>query len=256
MGEEAPKSATKAGKNIPLNGIDVLSYAFSFVFGYLFNVLFRVAAGQNTTVIIARPSTSVEEKWNDQARHPEELEQVAEACLVCSKHKADDVEVLECEKVSGLVGISAVPCLCHISARAHSILNASARPYRACQKENGFAITVCPSRELRYKVMRWTIKRFCLPSPQTRRTELTIWEGRGKQVPLEGLVSDLTLYRDYCSELTSFVQRRRKRNSSLFRLVYLFKRLYGSHSTHVMLSLCMLLYLYKRTDFFPRCGRP
>lgn len=85
---------------------------------------------------------------------------------------------------------------------------------------------------------------------------MTIWEGRGKRVRSEVLVSDLTLCHNCCCELTSFAQRRRKRNSSLFGVMYLFKRLYGSHSTHVMLSLCMLLlYLYKRTDFFPRCGR-
>ncbi|EIW75324.1 RCC1 BLIP-II [Coniophora puteana RWD-64-598 SS2] len=77
LGPEEPKSTSKPTRHMPLSGIDVLS----------------VAAGQNTTYILARPSAS----FSDLPRHPYEVE-APELCMVCEVDKGDDDPALECDK--------------------------------------------------------------------------------------------------------------------------------------------------------------
>ena len=54
----------------------------------------RVAAGQNTTFFIAKPS----EKLSDLPRHPFEME-APELCVVCNQDTGDDPNLLVCERV-------------------------------------------------------------------------------------------------------------------------------------------------------------
>lgn len=54
----------------------------------------RVAAGQNTTYFLAKPS----EKLSDFPRHPLDME-APEQCVVCNQDTGDDDSLLECEKV-------------------------------------------------------------------------------------------------------------------------------------------------------------
>ncbi|KAF9524401.1 regulator of chromosome condensation 1/beta-lactamase-inhibitor protein II [Crepidotus variabilis] len=77
LGVEEPKSSTKPTKNQPLGGLEV----------------FDIAAGQNTTVFIARPSN----KFSDMPRHPEEVE-APERCIICNKDHGEDDSPLECDK--------------------------------------------------------------------------------------------------------------------------------------------------------------
>lgn len=76
LGPEENKSATKPTKNKPLLGLDVID----------------VAAGQHTTLIIARPSDELSER----PRHPMDVD-APEGCMGCGKADDDD-ELLECEK--------------------------------------------------------------------------------------------------------------------------------------------------------------
>lgn len=107
LGPEEPKSATKPTEHKPLKGIDVISYVlFSALrigtnFFDLFSI-YRIAASQNTTLFLARPTG---EKFSELPRHPEEVE-APETCLKCN---GEDGELLECEKVAG---ISKYPNLC------------------------------------------------------------------------------------------------------------------------------------------------
>ncbi|KAJ3517000.1 hypothetical protein NLJ89_g772 [Agrocybe chaxingu] len=77
LGPDEPKSATKPTRNIPLVGIDV----------------FDIAAGQNTTVFLAKPT----EKFSDMPRHPEEVDAPA-YCVKCNKDNGEDDSPLECDK--------------------------------------------------------------------------------------------------------------------------------------------------------------
>jgi hypothetical protein len=76
LGPDEPKSATKPTMHQPLAGIQV----------------FSVAAGQHTTLFLAKPS----EKLSDLPRHPEV--DAPELCLVCNKDNGDDDPALECDK--------------------------------------------------------------------------------------------------------------------------------------------------------------
>lgn len=75
LGVDEPKSATKPTKNVPLTGVQV----------------FDVAAGQNTTVLIAQPN----EKMSDLPRHPDV--DAPEICVVCNRER-EDSEPLICDK--------------------------------------------------------------------------------------------------------------------------------------------------------------
>ncbi|EIN06350.1 RCC1/BLIP-II [Punctularia strigosozonata HHB-11173 SS5] len=77
LGSDQPKSATKPTKHVPLEGVDV----------------FQIAAGQNTTLFLARSN----EKLSELPRHPEEVDP-PEVCVVCNDDKGEDVPLLECEK--------------------------------------------------------------------------------------------------------------------------------------------------------------
>ena len=55
----------------------------------------RVAAGQNTTFFLAKPS----DKLSDLPRHPLDME-APELCVVCKQDTGDDDSLLECEKAS------------------------------------------------------------------------------------------------------------------------------------------------------------
>ncbi|RDB27916.1 Protein RCC2 [Hypsizygus marmoreus] len=77
LGPDEPKSATKPTRNLCLVGIDV----------------FDIAAGQNTTLILARPN----DKLSDLPRHPVELD-VAPLCVTCGKEKGEDDSPLACDK--------------------------------------------------------------------------------------------------------------------------------------------------------------
>ena len=54
----------------------------------------RVAAGQNTTLFLAKPS----EKYSDLPRHPFDM-MAPEYCVICSKDTGDEDPPLECDKV-------------------------------------------------------------------------------------------------------------------------------------------------------------
>ncbi|GJE93212.1 RCC1/BLIP-II protein [Phanerochaete sordida] len=77
LGPDEPKSATKPTQNKLLAGIQIL----------------QVAAGQNTTFFIAKPS----EKLSDLPRHPFEME-APELCVVCNQDTGDDPNLLVCER--------------------------------------------------------------------------------------------------------------------------------------------------------------
>ncbi|KIK55454.1 hypothetical protein GYMLUDRAFT_76531 [Collybiopsis luxurians FD-317 M1] len=112
LGPDEPKSSTKPTKHVPLEGIEVM----------------QIAAGQNTTVFLVKPSSSAlptkdskpsaisvsngdsgvkdgaadpadpEDKYSDRPRHPEDLEDVPELCMVCNKDNGEDDSPLECDK--------------------------------------------------------------------------------------------------------------------------------------------------------------
>ncbi|KAH7891008.1 regulator of chromosome condensation 1/beta-lactamase-inhibitor protein II [Phlebopus sp. FC_14] len=77
LGPDEPKSATKPTRHQPLVSIEV----------------FCVAAGQHTTLFLAKPNT----QFSDLPRHPIEVD-APELCLVCDKDNGDDDPALECDK--------------------------------------------------------------------------------------------------------------------------------------------------------------
>ncbi|KAF8448724.1 regulator of chromosome condensation 1/beta-lactamase-inhibitor protein II [Boletus edulis BED1] len=76
LGPDEPKSATKPTKHQPLSEIHV----------------FGLAAGQHTTLFLAKPN----EKFSELPRHPD-LD-APDLCLVCNKDNGDDDPALECDK--------------------------------------------------------------------------------------------------------------------------------------------------------------
>jgi len=77
LGFDEPKSATKPTRNIPLVGLEV----------------FDIAAGQNTTLLLAKPN----EKFSEMPRHPEEIDAPSH-CVKCNRDNGDDDSPLECDK--------------------------------------------------------------------------------------------------------------------------------------------------------------
>ncbi|KIM60123.1 hypothetical protein SCLCIDRAFT_16396 [Scleroderma citrinum Foug A] len=77
LGPDEPKSATKPTRHQPLLGIEV----------------FSVAAGQHTTLFLARPN----DKFSELPRHPLEID-APELCLVCGNDNGEDDSPLECDK--------------------------------------------------------------------------------------------------------------------------------------------------------------
>ena len=77
LGPDEPKSATKPTRNATLNGLEVLD----------------IAAGQNTTLVLVRPS----ENFAEMPRHPVEVDP-PEACVGCGRDHGDP---LECDKCDG-----------------------------------------------------------------------------------------------------------------------------------------------------------
>ncbi|KAH9479125.1 Protein RCC2-like protein [Psilocybe cubensis] len=77
LGPEERKSASKPTRNLMLVGIDV----------------FDIAAGQNTTVLLAKPN----EKFSDMPRHPEDVSPPL-LCVGCNKDEGEDDNPLECDK--------------------------------------------------------------------------------------------------------------------------------------------------------------
>ena len=57
-------------------------------------VVISIAAGQNTTLILAKPN----EKFSDMPRHPEEIDAPSH-CVKCNKDNGEDDSPLECDKV-------------------------------------------------------------------------------------------------------------------------------------------------------------
>lgn len=57
-----------------------------------------MAAGQNTTFLLAKP----DEKLSDMPRHPLDME-APELCVLCNQDTGDDPSLLECEKVNNFV---------------------------------------------------------------------------------------------------------------------------------------------------------
>ena len=53
-----------------------------------------IAAGQNTTLLLAKPS----EKFSDMPRHPEEID-APSYCVKCNRDNGEDDSPLECDKV-------------------------------------------------------------------------------------------------------------------------------------------------------------
>lgn len=60
---------------------------------YLDGLYLSVAAGQHTTLFLAKPN----EQFSDLPRHPEV--DAPEFCLVCDKDNGDEDPALECDKV-------------------------------------------------------------------------------------------------------------------------------------------------------------
>ncbi|KAF5379474.1 hypothetical protein D9615_006654 [Tricholomella constricta] len=81
LGPDEPKSATKPTRSIPLVGVEV----------------FDIAAGQNTTVLLAKPN----DKMSDLARHPIEV-QPPPLCVRCGTENGEEDSPLECDKDSPL----------------------------------------------------------------------------------------------------------------------------------------------------------
>ncbi|GLB41420.1 putative regulator of chromosome condensation (RCC1) repeat [Lyophyllum shimeji] len=77
LGPDEPKSATKPTKCAPLLGVEV----------------FDIAAGQNTTVFLAKPN----EKMSELPRHPEDV-QPPPLCVVCGTERGEDDSPLACDK--------------------------------------------------------------------------------------------------------------------------------------------------------------
>lgn len=76
LGLDEPKSATKPTRNIPLSGIEV----------------FDIAAGQNTTLFLAKPN----DKFSELPRHPEDV-QPPTSCPRCRRDEGDPLECDKCE---------------------------------------------------------------------------------------------------------------------------------------------------------------
>ncbi|KAF8194680.1 regulator of chromosome condensation 1/beta-lactamase-inhibitor protein II [Pholiota molesta] len=77
LGPDERKSASKPTRNLTLVGVNVID----------------IAAGQNTTVILAKPT----EKFSDMPRHPEEVDPPI-VCVGCKKDYGEDDSPLECDK--------------------------------------------------------------------------------------------------------------------------------------------------------------
>lgn len=77
LGPDQPKSQTKPIRNEKLIGINV----------------FKIAAGQNTTFFLAKPS----DKMSDLPRHPVDVD-VPDVCVVCNRDNGDDDSPLACDK--------------------------------------------------------------------------------------------------------------------------------------------------------------
>ncbi|KAI5980788.1 regulator of chromosome condensation 1/beta-lactamase-inhibitor protein II [Pisolithus albus] len=77
LGPDEPKSATKPTRHQPLSGIEV----------------FSIAAGQHTTLFLARPN----DNFSELPRHPTEVD-APDLCLVCRKDNGDNDSPLECDK--------------------------------------------------------------------------------------------------------------------------------------------------------------
>ena len=93
LGPEEPKSATKPTRHQPLVGIQVFRSVVCSSIRNRNEHCFSVAAGQHTTLFLAKPN----EKFSDLPRHPEV--DAPELCLVCNKDNGDDDLALECDKV-------------------------------------------------------------------------------------------------------------------------------------------------------------
>lgn len=64
------------------------------IFDMRLSLNFSIAAGQNTTLLLARPN----EKFSDLPRHPIDVQPPA-FCVVCSKDTGDEDSPLQCDKV-------------------------------------------------------------------------------------------------------------------------------------------------------------
>ncbi|KAL9713342.1 hypothetical protein Ac2012v2_002949 [Leucoagaricus gongylophorus] len=76
FGVDEPKSSTRPTKNIPLQDIEILD----------------IAAGQNTTVLLAKPNG----KFSDLQRHPYDV-QPPQECVGCKKDYGDPLECDKCD---------------------------------------------------------------------------------------------------------------------------------------------------------------
>jgi hypothetical protein len=57
-------------------------------------VVISIAAGQNTTLLLAKPN----EKFSEMPRHPEEIDAPSH-CVKCNRDNGEDDSPLECDKV-------------------------------------------------------------------------------------------------------------------------------------------------------------
>ena len=75
----------------------------------------RVAAGQNTTFILARPN----EKFSELPRHPFDVNP-PEICVVCDRDNGEDDSPLECDKVGSITAT-----LPHVPLTSQSLRSAT-----------------------------------------------------------------------------------------------------------------------------------
>ena len=78
--------------------------------------LLRVAGGQNTSFILARPN----EKFSDLPRHPYEVNP-PDICVVCDQDNGDDDSPLECDKVGSLIFTSYLYLLSNVVCSATTL---------------------------------------------------------------------------------------------------------------------------------------
>jgi hypothetical protein len=127
---------------MPLGGIDVFQSViahFNVIFLYL-SAGFSIAAGQNSTLILAKPN----QKLSDLPRHPVDV-QPPMLCVKCNKDNGEDDPPLECDKVCVnffMLIILSCPNRIATSAMLHAISGVLTFPWTLFQKVNGSALNV------------------------------------------------------------------------------------------------------------------
>ncbi|PPQ94709.1 hypothetical protein CVT25_009564 [Psilocybe cyanescens] len=156
LGPDERKSASKPTRNLTLVGIDV----------------FDIAAGQNTTVILAKPN----EKFSDMPRHPEDVGPPL-LCAGCNKDHGEDDNPLECDKVPLIFNLSGriTPYVLALQCDAPWHLKCLDPPLDAVPDGEWF----CPDceEEPGAPVGKWAIKKTKSSKPKQKRGASPVSDG-------------------------------------------------------------------------------